>query len=577
MFTEFSRVRNGRAAVVCSALLTLLVASAVPLACLSDADLHIECDAGSGCIDGFTCTYGVCVRAVDPVCRNGEQLCDGTCVSIDDPKHCGECFAACTGGPQQDAVCIEGACRRTCASGHYDVDPVAPGCEYACTPTSPSAETCDGVDNDCDGKVDAADDDLLTPACANQTGVCEGTRQRCVDGNTRACTPDEYAEQAGASYLENEVWCDGADNDCDGQTDEYCCSVGEPPFERIADGDGWVVAGFTDDGGTVHLLAFDTEADELVTFRVDRLGAAERVSSAAALTCPARQLTDVALADDQGTLVAVCSESRSGVGILHTGADTLDQLAATETGTYVTGLSADRDGSAVVAAMRLDGATSGTLLARDDTARLVRPFEPPVGEHGGASIAFDATGTAVLSFLVPTAGEVRRQPLTESLEPRDFARELAGPFEWDDATPLATATADPSGGYFVAHPGDDGALILSHGTEDEPELTELSPNPALRVAARSVRGDGARLVTGVFDDGIGAWLWNGEVYREWFLPLAETSRDTPVPTPARPIAYAEEDVLYVAYGAPADVDADQPGLFLHRLGPNGSPLCTHAR
>jgi hypothetical protein len=73
-----------------------------------------------------------------------------------------------------------------------------------------SAESCNGVDDDCDGTVD----DLGSFSCG--VGACKTTVTACTGGAIQACVPLQPA--AGPDG------CDGIDNDCDGAVDEDCAS-----------------------------------------------------------------------------------------------------------------------------------------------------------------------------------------------------------------------------------------------------------------------------------------------------------------------------------------------------------------
>ncbi|MBN8609721.1 MAG: VCBS repeat domain-containing M23 family metallopeptidase [Deltaproteobacteria bacterium] len=102
-------------------------------------------------------------------------------------------------------------------------DPFAGGCSRATTlwveqrsyreapsescSCAPSAEGCNGVDDDCDGRVD----EDLARGCGSDVGECRRGTQLCRGGGWGGC-------EGGVEPRGEE--CDGRDQDCDGATDE---------------------------------------------------------------------------------------------------------------------------------------------------------------------------------------------------------------------------------------------------------------------------------------------------------------------------------------------------------------------
>ena len=148
---------------------------------------------GSRVCDGV-CALGACVAPAE-TCNGRDDNCNGT---IDDGFACaqgsmGPCTTACgsMGTRTCNASCVLGAC-------------VAP------------AETCNGRDDDCDGAVDNG-----FACAAGATGTCTTT---CGSTGTRTCS-GTCAWSACAVPAET---CNGRDDNCDGRTDEGCCSTTTP-------------------------------------------------------------------------------------------------------------------------------------------------------------------------------------------------------------------------------------------------------------------------------------------------------------------------------------------------------------
>ncbi len=211
-------------------------------------------DPSTDCVAGYIDANGMladgceyeCTPSASGIeeCNGLDDDCDGTTdegfMLDSDVTNCGRCGRVCS-FPNATPRCTSGTCgfdpSTDCDPGFSDNDGVQlNGCEYPCTPTADPTEICDGADNDCNGRVDGPTTDSggacnLAPS-GTATGACTDTGVvTCVAGAlVCAGAPEPTVER-----------CNGADDDCDGTTDESPVDEGRVCMAAV----GTCTAGFS--------------------------------------------------------------------------------------------------------------------------------------------------------------------------------------------------------------------------------------------------------------------------------------------------------------------------------------------
>ena len=202
----------------------------------SDPTLPL-CPAGSACVMG-QCTGGTNLCMADSDCFPGQLCINGACVNS-------MCRAEICNGVDDDCNgAVDDGSGSVCADGTMCVNGTCGGTTQQCGPNGPicppgqvcsamgvcvggcmaSPETCNGLDDDCDGAVDdATPGTTLCPnggTCVN--GMCGGTTTQC--GPMTPCPVGQVCTTSGICVTTGcqpvaEV-CNGIDDDCDGTVDD---------------------------------------------------------------------------------------------------------------------------------------------------------------------------------------------------------------------------------------------------------------------------------------------------------------------------------------------------------------------
>ncbi len=202
---------------------------------LEEIALEVVHDRPCGTNEG-ECSQGI------QTCRNGVW---GDCYGETGPTEeiCDGLDNNCNGITDEGCDCVIGETRPCgisigeCEEGVQVCDDEGIWSDYCDGAVGPSEETCDGLDNDCDGTTD----EDLTRECETDCGV--GV-EVCVNGNWYGCSARQPTEEV----------CDGVDNDCNGIIDDGDNLCG--PLEECIDGEcvpiGGQDAGVGFDAGSGH-------------------------------------------------------------------------------------------------------------------------------------------------------------------------------------------------------------------------------------------------------------------------------------------------------------------------------------
>ena len=181
--------------------LFVLLSAAVATSCLRLMSEPDKCSSDTDCVDGSLCRSGVChdplwcQRSAD--CHQGFEclIATQTCTAHDQMPDAGHpCWRA--------SDCGAGS---TCRAGQ---------CECV-----PSAEVCNGRDDDCDGLID--EDFQIGTACGGNSRCGAGVWE-CAGLSAGRCSTARGGSAFDGGQPEA---CNGLDDDCDGQVDEELGSV----------------------------------------------------------------------------------------------------------------------------------------------------------------------------------------------------------------------------------------------------------------------------------------------------------------------------------------------------------------
>ena len=204
------------------------------------------------CDDGDAAQY----PGADEYCNGEDDDCDGA-TDEDGAVDVLTWYADSDGDAYGDAASSDIDCSQPSGYVSDDTD-----CDDSAAAVNPAAtEVCDSIDNDCDTLIDDADSSLdastgtvfYTDSDGDTYGDSGAATQTCIQPSGTVTDDTDCDDGDAAQYPGADEYCNGEDDDCDGDTDEDALDGAD--FYVDDDGDGfgdpsateWACDGVTND------------------------------------------------------------------------------------------------------------------------------------------------------------------------------------------------------------------------------------------------------------------------------------------------------------------------------------------